>query len=103
MLRTCRSTGFDVVISCHPDHPISDFRKWLGTGFQYIVQRGPDLGYKMRDAFEQGFASGFDRLILTGSDLPHLPSAVIEEAAQKTGVCDVVIGPAWTGDTTWWP
>ncbi len=97
MLRTCRSTGFDVVISCHPDHPISDFRKWLGTGFQYIVQRGPDLGYKMRDAFEQGFASGFDRLILTGSDLPHLPSAVIEEAAQKTGVCDVVIGPALDG------
>ncbi len=55
----------------------------------------------MRDAFEQGFARGYDRVILTGSDLPHLPGAVIEKAVQKTGTCDVVIGPAWTGDITW--
>ncbi|MDT8380490.1 MAG: TIGR04282 family arsenosugar biosynthesis glycosyltransferase [Desulfotignum sp.] len=97
LLETCRATGFDVVLSCHPDHPVSDFREWLGNGFQYMVQKGPDLGHKMRDAFEQGFALGYDRVILTGSDLPHLPGAVIEEAAQKTGACDVVIGPALDG------
>jgi uncharacterized protein len=97
LLKTCRATGFDVVISCHPDHPFSDFREWLGSGFQYMVQRGPDLGDKMRDAFEQAFALGYDRVILTGSDLPHLPCATIEAAAQKTGTCDVVIGPALDG------
>jgi len=97
LLETCRATGFDTVISCHPDHLVSDYRKWLGHGFQYMVQRGPDLGDKMRDAFEQGFALGYDRVILTGSDLPHLPVAVIKEAAQKTGTCDVVIGPALDG------
>ena len=97
MLETCRATGFDTVISCHPDQPVSGYRKWLGPGFQYMVQQGPDLGDKMRDAFEQGFARGYDRVILTGSDLPHLPGAVIKEAAQKTGTCDVVIGPALDG------
>ncbi len=97
LLATCRSTGFDTVISCHPDHPVSDYREWLGSGFDFMVQKGPDLGHKMRDAFEQGFALGFDRVILTGSDLPHLSGATIGEAAQRTGACDVVIGPALDG------
>jgi rSAM/selenodomain-associated transferase 1 len=97
MLETCRVTGFDTVISCHPDHRVSGYREWLGPGFQYMVQHGPDLGDKMRDAFEQSFARGYDRVILTGSDLPHLPGDVIEEAAQKTGTWDVVIGPALDG------
>ncbi len=97
LLATCRSTGFDTVISCHPDHTISDYREWLGSGFDFMVQKGPDLGQKMRDAFEQGFALGFDRVILIGSDLPHLSAFTIEEAAQRTGECDVVIGPALDG------
>jgi len=97
MLETCRATEFDTVISCHPGHPVSDYQEWLGPGFQYMVQQGPDLGNKMRDAFEQAFALGYDRAILTGSDLPHLPGTVIEEAAQKTGTFDVVIGPALDG------
>jgi uncharacterized protein len=97
LLTTCRSTGFDTVISCHPDYPVSDYREWLGSGLAFMVQKGQDLGHKMRDAFEQGFALGYDKVILTGSDLPHLPAATIEDAAQKTGVCDVVIGPALDG------
>ena len=97
MLATCRSTGFDTVISCHPDHPVSDYREWLGSGCDFMMQKGADLGQKMRDAFEQAFALGFDRIILTGSDLPHLTAAIIEEAAQRTGRCDVVIGPAKDG------
>ena len=97
LLETCRSTGFDTVISCHPDHPVSDYREWLGSGFDFMVQKGVDLGHKMRDAFEQGFALGYDRVILTGSDLPLLPGATIEQAAHKTGACDVVIGPALDG------
>ncbi len=97
MLATCRSSCFDTVISCHPDHPVSDYREWLGSGFDFMVQKGEDIGHKMRNGFEQGFAIGFNRVILIGSDLPHLPAATIEEAVQKTGVCDVVIGPALDG------
>lgn len=97
LLATCRGTGFDVVISCHPDHLVSDYQEWLGNGVGFMIQKGPDLGHKMQDAFQQSFALGFDRVILMGSDLPHLPGAVIEAAAQKTGACDVVIGPALDG------
>jgi rSAM/selenodomain-associated transferase 1 len=97
LLATCRSTGFDTVISCHPDHPVSDYREWLGSGVDFMLQKGLDLGDKMRDAFEQAFALGFERVILTGSDLPHLRGATIEAAAQRTGKGDVVIGPALDG------
>lgn len=97
LLSTCRSTGFDTVISCHPDHPVSDFRNWLGSGFYFMAQDGPDLGHKIRNAFEQGFALGYGQIILIGSDLPHLSAGTILEAAQRTGACDVVIGPALDG------
>lgn len=96
-LATCRSTGFETVISCHPDHPVSDYLKWLGSGVDFLVQKGADLGRKMRDAFEQAFALGFDRVILIGSDLPHLRGAILKEAAKSTEKCDVVIGPALDG------
>ena len=36
-------------------------------------------------------------MILTGSDLPHLPGAMIEEVAQKIWTWDVVIGSALDG------
>jgi hypothetical protein len=72
-------------LSCHPDHFVSDYQEWLCNGFGFMIQMGPDLGHKMRDAFEQSLTLGFDRVILTGSDLLHLPGAVIETAAQKTG------------------
>jgi hypothetical protein len=97
LVDTCRSTGFDTVISCHPDHLVSDYQEWLGNKVGFMIQKGPDLGHKMQDAFEQSFALGFDRVILVGSDLPHMPNTIIEEAAQKTGACDVVIGPALDG------
>jgi glycosyltransferase A (GT-A) superfamily protein (DUF2064 family) len=27
LLETCHSTGFDVVITCHPDYPVSGYRE----------------------------------------------------------------------------
>lgn len=43
-------------------------------------QMGPGLGARMRHAFDETFAAGYERVVVIGTDHPTLPSAFIEEA-----------------------
>ena len=97
LLATCSDISCPTVIGCHPDSPVSDYRKWLGDEYTFIVQQGHDLGSIMRDSFEQAFDQGFSGVILLGSDIPHLPGDYIEKAFRKLEHNDVVIGPALDG------
>jgi uncharacterized protein len=90
LLATCREISCPKVISCHPDRPVSDYQKWLGHEYAYIVQRGNDLGMIMQDSFEQAFDQGFSRVILLGSDIPHLPGDYIEKAVNMLEEIDIL-------------
>ncbi len=96
-LETCRTSGLETVISCHPGHSLKDFMAWLGSDYTFIAQNGPDIGFKMRDCFERVFSLGFSEAILIGSDLPHLPVSFIETAAREVKEADLVLGPAMDG------
>jgi glycosyltransferase A (GT-A) superfamily protein (DUF2064 family) len=52
----------------------------------------------MKNAFEDCFSEGFKSVVLIGSDLPDLPSKLIEDAfAALDNPKDAVIGPATDG------
>lgn len=70
---------------------------WLGKDFEYIPQRGADLGERMEDAFLNAFSRGFGRVVLVGGDIPDLSSGIIEEAWAALAKKDAVIGPASDG------
>ncbi len=70
---------------------------WLGNGFSYLPQKGRDLGARMKNAFEQAFADGFDRVIIVGSDIPDLPADFIRQAFSALDTHDAVIGPSTDG------
>ncbi len=97
LLATCSKISCKTVLSCHPGRPVSDYRKWLGDEYLFIVQQGKDLGMIMQDSFEQAFDQGFSGVILLGSDIPHLPGDYIEKAINKLERSDLVIGPALDG------
>jgi len=61
------------------------------------IQKGRDLGDKMYNAFVEGFAEGYQEIILIGSDLPDLSSDIIENAFLKFKLNEVVFGPAEDG------
>jgi rSAM/selenodomain-associated transferase 1 len=65
----------------------------------FLLQRGDTLGDRMRDGARDLLASGFDSVVLIGSDLPTLPTAHIITAldilARRAGV--LVLGPAEDG------
>ena len=96
-LVTVHSLHVPVILSCHPCQPLPAYRDWLGGGYRYISQGEGDLGAKMRTSFETAFAQGCSRVVLTGSDLPHLPAEYLQSALTRLQHHDAVLGPALDG------
>ena len=70
---------------------------WDSKYFQKHQQIGDDLGIRMQKAFENGFNSQYEKIIIVGSDLFHLQPNHINEAFNALNENDVVIGPAEDG------
>lgn len=66
-------------------------------GFELREQVGDDLGARMQYAFEEGFYEGYGPIIIIGTDLPQLSTALLEEAFTALKDHDAVLGPANDG------
>ncbi len=64
---------------------------------QSKIQSGDDLGEKMKNAFQDGFSEGYERIVIIGSDLPDMSSDLINKSFQSLSFMDTVIGPASDG------
>ncbi len=69
--------------------------KWKG-GYK-AVQKGNNLGERMKHAFKKGFDDGYERIVLIGSDLPDINSEHLKNGLQAMLYNDVVFGPAIDG------
>lgn len=87
----------NVVLCFFPGHAQQQVREWLGNGYPLLPQRGNHLGERMANAFRDAFDSGFERVLLMGTDFPDLPADIIDEAFGRLPACDAVIGPAQDG------
>jgi len=56
-----------------------------------------DLGQRMSASFARAFASGAERAVLTGSDIPLLDAAVVQRAFALLETAPAVVGPAEDG------
>lgn len=70
---------------------------WDEGGYQKFLQEGPDLGSRLKRAFEFGFDSGHSNIIVIGSDLHDLSKHDLEKAFDVLKDHDAVIGPATDG------
>lgn len=61
------------------------------------VQSGIDLGERMKNAFFDGFTQGYESIILIGSDLPEISSAIISNGFTALEKNELVFGPAEDG------
>ncbi|GHA42927.1 hypothetical protein GCM10007103_25110 [Salinimicrobium marinum] len=61
------------------------------------LQKGEDLGERMKNAFQNGFESGYRNIIIIGSDLFEITKDDLEEAFNALENSDYVIGPAKDG------
>lgn len=70
---------------------------WDATFFEKKLQKGQTLGDRMALAFKKGFAAGFHRIVVIGSDMFHLSAKDIDDAFNQLLDNDYVIGPAEDG------
>ncbi len=70
---------------------------WDNNVYQKKLQKGPDLGARMLVAFQDGFDSGFEKIIIIGSDMYDLSQGDLEKAFSKLEDHEYVIGPAEDG------
>lgn len=99
MLERSRGTAsMDRFLACAPsaDHV---FFKILEEryGIRLVTQIGGDLGARMARAMAEAFASGYQRVLVIGTDLPTLPGPAFGDAVKLLAAHDLVLGPALDG------
>jgi rSAM/selenodomain-associated transferase 1 len=72
-------------------------KEWLGPDLGFSPQAQGDLGHRMEKAFQEAFRSGFESVVLIGSDCPDRTANVMEKAFEGLKNNDLVLGPALDG------
>lgn len=70
---------------------------WEKETFNKKVQQGKDLGERMKNAFHSGFKSGYEKVVIIGSDLFDIQQEDLKKAFLILDDHDYVIGPAKDG------
>ena len=70
---------------------------WDDNIFIKKLQNGDNLGMRMENAFIDLFQSGYQKIIIVGSDLLDLTTNHINQAFEELNHTDVVFGPALDG------
>jgi len=76
---------------------ISVSDNWPTSIYEKKLQVGTNLGEKMKYAFKEGFASGYTKVVIIGSDIIDLRQTHIEQAFKVLDDYDTVLGPAQDG------
>lgn len=70
---------------------------WTPASFRKQIQKGKDLGERMKNAFAVGFGMGYETIAIVGTDCYELTTAVIRQAFEALKSFDTVIAPAVDG------
>lgn len=71
--------------------------EWSSDHYVKKLQKGDDLGTRMNNAFQTGFDSGYQHIIIIGSDCYELQQHHLETAFHELKSHDFVIGKAKDG------
>ena len=97
-VRQLAAEGVEVRVHYTPAGAGAAVREWLGDGPLYLPQaESDDLGMRMGDAFARAFADGAGRVVIVGSDLPELTTALLHRAFDLLESHPAVLGPARDG------
>ncbi|MBI4115218.1 MAG: TIGR04282 family arsenosugar biosynthesis glycosyltransferase [Candidatus Omnitrophica bacterium] len=91
-------SGFaKVIIAFDPFKKEEAVRSWLPGPYEYVAQKGSELGARLQNAFRFAFEIGFKKVIVLGSDTLGLRPDLISNGFEALEFYDVAIGPAYDG------
>ena len=92
-----RSSGADVYVFFAPRDRKDDFKKILDDDTVLLPQHGDDLGQRMKNAIGAVLRMGYKKVVLMGTDIPHIHTETIKNAFENLDQKDIVIHPALDG------
>ena len=93
----CTLPDIDQIIAYTPPDCQPDLEKLIGKHATYIPQKGNELGERLTNATKWGIESGYEKIIIVGSDSPTLPKSFIIDAITALDSRDMAIGPSVDG------
>lgn len=93
-MKVVGQSGLDAMIACDTEEECERVEAWLGA--TTFPQRGPDLGARIVNAMMTAFDED-DRVIIIGTDTPHLRADLLRQADEALDTADIVMGPATDG------
>jgi len=96
-LETASGLAERQVLAFTPADRVSEFACCLPPHWTLTTQSGDQLGERMTAYFTEAFEHDIEKVILIGSDSPHLPREVLQQAFQQLDVHRCVLGPARDG------
>lgn len=92
-----KTSGADVYVFFTPRDKKEVFQNLLGEDAVLLPQYGEDLGQKMKNAIGAVLRLGYDKVVLMGTDIPHIHTETIKNAFDNLACRDIVIHPALDG------
>ena len=92
-----KRSGADVYVFFTPRDKKGVFQSLLGEDAVLLPQHGEDLGQKMKNALGAVLRMGYDKVVLMGTDIPHIHTETIKNAFDSLDTRDIVIHPALDG------
>lgn len=87
--------GIDLFVAYSDEGDPSELLIALPGVFQTFGQKGMTIGERMNHAMRTVYAKGYEKVVLTGSDIPNLSSEIICSAFDR--MQEVVFGPSPDG------
>jgi len=88
--------GIELVASITPESSVIRMSRLL-KGMRFWVQKGKDLGERIREALSRGLASGYEKVMVVATDVPDLSPQDLEAASSALDRSPVVLGPCPDG------
>lgn len=95
--RKANAAGADVYVFFTPRDQRQAFRDLLGAEAVLLPQYGEGLGQRMKNAIGAVLRMGYKKVVLMGTDIPHIHTDTIKNAFDNLENKDIVIHPALDG------
>lgn len=88
---------YDIIVFYDKDDETEPVRDWIPGDFQIRLQKGSDLGDKMKNAFELVFEKSYKKVTIIGTDCPDLNTGILLKSFREVSKKNVMIGPSTDG------
>jgi len=94
LISTLKDSKFEFKLCVYPNNKL--INEVFGD-YNNFIQEDGNLGVKMQKAFQSQFTLNYNKIILIGSDTPHIPKHYFDETFTMLETKEIVIGPSLDG------